>query len=157
MRLSCWDWVNQNTGIIKQQPDALCLSTIESVYTVINLLRDAGLEQCDTKDFLLPFEKMIDFQVACILNPDNKHYRSDIPRAITPKDRYKKKPVVRVIFEWEKKPLTKGCLRRCCLWCCWPTALESLLRWWSWCCWPRTLAPAYWKGCLAASNEVSYF
>jgi len=89
----------QSKFIIKQQPDSLCLSTIESVYTVINLLKQADLEHCDTKNFLLPFEKMIEFQVKCILNPDNKHYRSDTNRSITPKDRYKKKPVVSVIFE----------------------------------------------------------
>jgi len=47
--------------IIKQQPDSLCLSTIESVYTILNLLNNSELEQCETKDFLLPFEKMIEY------------------------------------------------------------------------------------------------
>jgi len=53
---------------IKQQPKPLCLSTIESIYTVLNLLRASGLEQCDTKDFLLPFEKMIQYQIDYFLN-----------------------------------------------------------------------------------------
>ena len=48
---------------IKQQPDPHCLSTIESVYTVLNLLKKSDLEQCETKDFLLPFEKMIAYQI----------------------------------------------------------------------------------------------
>ena len=47
--------------IIKQQPESLCLSTIESVYTVLNLLKEGDLEQCETKDFLIPFEKMIEY------------------------------------------------------------------------------------------------
>lgn len=85
--------------IIKQQPESLCLSTIESVYTVINLLIKGSLEQSDTKKFLLPFQKMIDYQVECILNPDNKNYRSDIKRQITPKDNYKKAAQRNTIFE----------------------------------------------------------
>lgn len=32
--------------ILKQQPTSLCLSTIESVYTVLNLLKEDGIEQC---------------------------------------------------------------------------------------------------------------
>ena len=85
--------------IIKQQPDSLCLSTIESVYTVLNLLNDAGFEQCDTKDFLLPFEKMIEYQLESILNPNNKNYRSTSSREIAPKNMYKKNIERNIIFE----------------------------------------------------------
>lgn len=85
--------------IIKQQPESLCLSTIESVYTVLNLLKKGNLEQSNTKDFLFPFEKMIEYQVECILNPDNKNYRSKIKREITPKDNYKKATQRNTIFE----------------------------------------------------------
>lgn len=88
----------QSKFIIKQQPEALCLSTIESVYTVINLLNKGEVEQCDTKHFLFPFEKMIAYQVECILNPDNKNYRSDLSREIIPKDMYKKKSQRGVIY-----------------------------------------------------------
>ena len=87
--------------IIKQQPESLCLSTIESVYTVINLLKEGELEQCDTKDFLVPFEKMIEFQVKCILNPHNKSYRSTTNREVIPKNRYKKNQERNIIFEQE--------------------------------------------------------
>jgi DTW domain-containing protein YfiP len=76
--------------IIKQQPAALCLSTIESVYTVLNLLKESDLEQCDTKDFLIPFEKMIGYQLEYMLNPNSKHYRSNASREIIPKNIYKK-------------------------------------------------------------------
>lgn len=85
--------------IIKQQPDSLCLSTIESVYTVINLLKDGELEDCDTEGFLLPFEKMLEYQVDCILNPNNNNYRRNTKREITPKNRYKKNTDRNIIFE----------------------------------------------------------
>ena len=87
--------------IIKQQPDSLCLSTIESVYTVLNLLKEGDLEQCETKGFLIPFEKMIEYQLECILNPNNKNYRSSAKREIIPKNNYKKNPQRTIIFEQE--------------------------------------------------------
>ena len=85
--------------IIKQQPKPLCLSTIESVYTVLNLLREGEIELCDTKGFLNPFEKMIDYQLECILNPNNKKYRSTANRENITKDLYKKNTERRIIFE----------------------------------------------------------
>ncbi|MCL5128519.1 DTW domain-containing protein [Algibacter sp. L4_22] len=87
--------------IIKQQPESLCLSTIESVYTVLNLLKDGDLEECDTKDFLIPFEKMIEYQLEYMLNPNNKNYCSTMNRAITPKTMYKKNTERNIIFEQE--------------------------------------------------------
>ncbi len=85
--------------IIKQQPASLCLGTIESVYTVLNLLNKAGIEQSDTKDFLLPFQKMIEYQVECIINPNNKKYRPSAKITITPKNMYKQNPLISVIYE----------------------------------------------------------
>jgi hypothetical protein len=85
--------------IFKQQPDPLCLSTIESMYTVINLLKKANIEQCDTKDFLLPFEKLIEHQLDFILNPNSANYRPTAIKELTPKDRYKVNPERSVIFE----------------------------------------------------------
>jgi len=87
--------------IIKQQPASLCLSTIESVFTVINLLKEGNLEQCDTKNFLFPFEKMIEYQLECILNPHNKSYRSNANKGIIPKNMYKKDSERNIIFEQE--------------------------------------------------------
>jgi DTW domain-containing protein YfiP len=84
--------------IIKQQPKPLCLSTIESVFTVLNLLEEGDLEQCDTGDFLLPFEKMIEYQVECILNPNNNNYRPGTKPEILPKNMYKKNTERRIIF-----------------------------------------------------------
>ena len=87
--------------ILKQQPDSLCLSTIESVYTVLNLLKKGDLEQCETKGFLIPFEKMIEYQLACILSPNNKKYKSTANGEIIPKNRYKKNPQRSIVFEQE--------------------------------------------------------
>jgi len=87
--------------IIKQQPQPLCLSTIESVYTVLNLLKEGDLEQCDTKDFLIPFEKMIAFQVEYILNPTINSYRKNSKREVIPKDRYKTKAQRTIFFKQE--------------------------------------------------------
>jgi len=88
--------------VIKQQPESLCLSTIESVYTVLNLLKEGDVEQCDTTDFLFPFEKMIEFQLECIVNPDNKNHNSKAKRKVSPKTMYKKESARRIIFEQEK-------------------------------------------------------
>jgi DTW domain-containing protein YfiP len=85
--------------IIKQQPDSLCLSTIESVYTVLNLLNKGDYEQCDTKNFLIPFEKMIEHQLEYMLNPNNKNYRSTANGELVPMNKYKKNPDRSIIFE----------------------------------------------------------
>ncbi len=87
--------------IFKQQPDAFCLSTIESVYTVLNLLKKADFEHCDTKDFLLPFEKMMEYQLDYILNPNNERYSATANKEILPKVKYKVNPQRSVIFEGE--------------------------------------------------------
>jgi DTW domain-containing protein YfiP len=87
--------------IIKQQPESLCLSTIESVYTVLNLLKEGDLEQCETKGFLLPFEKMIEYQLEYMLNPNNKNYRSTANSKIIAKNMYKKNTERSIIFEQE--------------------------------------------------------
>lgn len=87
--------------VLKQQPGSLCLSTIESVYTVLNLLKEGGIEQCDTKGFLIPFEKMMAYQIECILNPNNKNYRSTANRDILPKNLYKKNSQRSILFEQE--------------------------------------------------------
>jgi len=94
--------------IIKQQPDAICLSTIESVYTVLNLLKTGNFEECETEGFLTPFEKMIEYQVDCILDPNKKSYHSTgrsrvLPEniKILPKVMYKKNPQRSIIYEQE--------------------------------------------------------
>ncbi|PKH52598.1 hypothetical protein CXF68_18665 [Tenacibaculum sp. Bg11-29] len=87
--------------IIKQQPESLCLSTIESVCTVLNLLKKGDLEQCDTKNFLIPFEKMIEYQLEYILNPNSKNYSTKANKEIIPKNRYKKNTQRNIILKQE--------------------------------------------------------
>jgi len=53
----------------KTQPQSYCLSTIESTLTIIELLNKHSIEKHSEKElerFLLPFEKMVEFQVNCI-------------------------------------------------------------------------------------------
>lgn len=74
---------------IKQQPNELCLSTIESTLKVINLLKVYGYEDCDTKNFLNPFNKMVEYQIECIKNPHNKAYRPFQGDKLSEKTNYK--------------------------------------------------------------------
>lgn len=51
---------------IKEQPADYCLSTIESVLTVMELLNENGEEKIEEEsfeEFLNPFKKMVDFQI----------------------------------------------------------------------------------------------
>ncbi|MDD2266631.1 tRNA-uridine aminocarboxypropyltransferase [Sulfuricurvum sp.] len=53
---------------IKEQPNPFCLSTIESVLTVIELLHDHGIEQIESESFehfLAPFNSMVNYQIEC--------------------------------------------------------------------------------------------
>ena len=85
--------------VFKQQPDPLCLSTIESVYTVLNLLKEGDLENCETKDFLIPFEKMIKYQLEFIINPNNY---TVVNGEILPKNKYKVNPQRSIIYNQER-------------------------------------------------------
>lgn len=87
--------------IIKQQPESLCLSTIESVYTVLNLLKQGGLEECNTDGFLIPFEKMIAHQLDYMLNPNSKNYSLTMGNKLLVKDIYKKSTERNIIYEGE--------------------------------------------------------
>lgn len=52
----------------KQQPKDYCLSTIESTFCVLELLNQHRLEALTQKNlegFLLPFEKMVSYQLSC--------------------------------------------------------------------------------------------
>ena len=52
----------------KQQPKEYCLSTMESTLCVLKLLNTHQLEQIETeklRHFLLPFKKMVRYQLSC--------------------------------------------------------------------------------------------
>lgn len=52
----------------KQQPKEYCLSTMESTLSFLQLLNSHQIEDIEDeklKDFLLPFKKMVDYQLSC--------------------------------------------------------------------------------------------
>ncbi len=54
----------------KQQPKDYCLSTMESTLCVLKLLNKHHLERVESQKlnhFLLPFEKMVEYQLSCAL------------------------------------------------------------------------------------------
>ena len=62
---------------IKEQPKDYCLSTIESTQTVIELLHKSKIENLSKKemdDFLIPFHKMVDYQLSCVDNFRNVRF-----------------------------------------------------------------------------------
>ncbi len=63
---------------IKTQPHKYCLSTIESTLCVLNLLNKHQIEninQSSLDTFLKPFEKMVKYQIECVLNSPSKNPR----------------------------------------------------------------------------------
>ncbi len=60
---------------IKTQPNSYCLSTIESTLCVLELLNKHNIENIEQKlmsNFLKPFEKMVEYQVGCIVKEYGK-------------------------------------------------------------------------------------
>jgi len=54
--------------LIKEQPEAYCLSTIESTLNVLELLHKQGLESIEEgafDTFLDPFKAMVEYQIGC--------------------------------------------------------------------------------------------
>lgn len=67
-----FDVVKRSQFEIKQQPSEYCLSTIESVLSVLELLAKHNKEEIrksELEEFLNPFKKMIEYQQKIISNP----------------------------------------------------------------------------------------
>jgi len=63
---------------IKTQPNEYCLSTIESTLCILELLNKHQIEnipQNSLDNFLKPFEKMVEYQINCVLKSDTKNPR----------------------------------------------------------------------------------
>ncbi len=62
---------------IKHQPAKYCLSTIESIYHLLNGLEKWNFEQLGGKQKILPqaLERIVDFQLKCTLDPKLPSYR----------------------------------------------------------------------------------
>jgi len=63
---------------IKTQPNEQCLSTIESTLCILELLNKHHLEnipQNSLNRFLKPFEKMVEYQINCVLKSNSKNPR----------------------------------------------------------------------------------
>jgi len=59
--------------LIKEQPEAYCLSTIESTLSVLELLHQQGLEAIEEgafDAFLNPFKSMVEYQIGCALRSE---------------------------------------------------------------------------------------
>jgi DTW domain-containing protein YfiP len=70
--------------IIKKQPRADCLSTLEATHELLLLLSRAGLDQYpEPKQLLDVFQRMQDFQIQCARDPSKKGYHRHACTQIT--------------------------------------------------------------------------
>jgi DTW domain-containing protein YfiP len=62
--------------VIKQQPQAGCLSTLEAVHELLTVLAQSGLDEYRLPEQLLGvFRRMQDFQIRCAADPMRQGYR----------------------------------------------------------------------------------
>jgi len=63
---------------IKQQPVSNCLSTIESIFELFNCLDKWKHERLEGRHHILlsTLDKLVQFQIACALDPSKKSYRT---------------------------------------------------------------------------------
>ena len=68
--------------VIKQQPHASCLSTLEATHELLTLLEGLGLDEYrDPGQLLRLFDQMQDFQIRCATDPSRGGYRRGPYRA----------------------------------------------------------------------------
>lgn len=70
---------------IKTQPNQYCLSTIESTLCVLeqlNLHKTETISNSSLKNFLNPFEKMVEYQVKCAFNENDIRYKIPYKKTI---------------------------------------------------------------------------
>ncbi len=85
--------------VIKQQPDELCLSTLEATHELMLALEGAGLDRYERPGQLLAvFQAMQDFQVACANDPDRRSYRQGPYKGSAERKRTRRGPNARNVF-----------------------------------------------------------
>lgn len=87
--------------ILKQQPNSLCLSTIESVKILIDTLiqlKQENIQETELEGFLLPFKKMIEYQTECVNDPTRNKYRTKKDSKLKKKEFYKSNPQRNIFF-----------------------------------------------------------
>lgn len=93
------DDITQSRFSIKQQPSNYCLSTIESVYKVLQGLKNWGVESFTEKqheNLLYLLEKMCEFQKQCAANPALQRYRPG---------HFKKRETISVSKKWKSRKI----------------------------------------------------
>lgn len=78
---------------IKEQPAAYCLSTLESVHEFLNEADRRGLERLPGRpqdNLITVFKAMIDFMIACSVDPEKASYRRG-PKGYSPRATRKKR------------------------------------------------------------------
>ncbi len=85
---------------IKHQPAKYCLSTIESVYVVIQELERQRLEDTKNKKevLLTSLKKLVNFQIECARDPNKKGYRRNHKAYKEPSEREQSK-------KWERRSI----------------------------------------------------
>jgi len=79
---------------IKEQPAAYCLSTLESIHVFLCEADRRGLERLPLRpqdNLLVVFKSMIDFMLACAIDPNRSNYRGLKTGYTKRKDRTKRK------------------------------------------------------------------
>ncbi len=78
---------------IKEQPDAYCLSTIESLHLLLDEMGQKGMEDLNGEhdNLLQVFREMVKFQVKCAEDPNLSSYRSRKGRYTKPEERRRSK------------------------------------------------------------------
>lgn len=86
--------VHESIFEIKEQPAAYCLSTLESIHVFLNEAHRRGLESLPDSpqdNLIVVFKSMIDFMLACAIDPNRSNYRGLKTGYTKREDRVKRK------------------------------------------------------------------
>jgi DTW domain-containing protein len=85
--------------LIKQQPDELCLSTIEAVHELLLALEQAGLDHYERPEQLLKaFMSMQEYQLSCANDSERRSYRQGPYKGVAERKKTRRGPNARSVF-----------------------------------------------------------